>query len=218
MGKTAGSLLSAYRNKSFVPVNHIHGHIFSILLERDVTSLPLPWMILTASGGHNEIYLVDEKAYADMSSTQVGKYRITRIGYSLDDAAGECFDKVSRMLGGPYPGGAWVGQHALLGKEREDIHFKRIFLSSDEYMFSFSGMKSQVHYLLQDLEKRNITLDEQLTNDICYAFQEAVVEVLAKKLIKAAIQYQVKTIGIVGGVSANKRLFEYALDYKEKKI
>lgn len=85
-------------------------------------------------------------------------------------------------------------------------------------MFSFSGMKSQVHYLLQDLEKRNITLDEQLINDICFAFQEAVVEVLAKKLIKAAIQYKAQTIGIVGGVSANKRLLEYATEYKEKKI
>lgn len=204
--KTTAKFLSAYFDKPQIPVYHIYGHIFSILLERSLKDFPFPRIVLTASGGHNDIYLVENT------------FSLTKIGYTLDDAAGECFDKVSRMLGGPYPGGVRISEKANKGKERDDIHFKRIFLSADTYEFSFSGMKSQVHYLLEKRKKENKIRDEQTICDIAYAFQEAIVEVLAKKCIRAAIQYNAKTIGIVGGVSANKRLREYTKQLQEKKI
>ncbi|MFZ2718539.1 MAG: hypothetical protein WAZ12_01970, partial [Candidatus Absconditicoccaceae bacterium] len=130
-------------------------------------------------------------------------------GHTLDDAAGECFDKVSRMLGGPYPGGGWIASKALKGKPNTDFQFKRIFLSADKFEFSFSGMKSQVSFLLKKLEKNKIKITEKIICDIAYEFQEAVVEVLAKKLIKSGIKYKVQTLGIAGGVSCNDRLREY---------
>jgi len=122
------------------------------------------------------------------------------------------------MLGGPYPGGARIGQKALQGKPNELVHFSRIFLDHESYQFSFSGMKSQVHFLLAQLQEKKIPLDEQLIADIAYEFQEAVVEVLGKKLIQAAHSFNAKTIGIAGGVSANDRLFQYTAEHAMKRF
>ena len=220
VGKTTANFLATLYNKPILPVYHIYGHIFSILLERSTNDFPFPRVILTASGGHNDIYLVQEAN--NTTPTQEPKETIwnvtlTKLGSTLDDAAGECFDKVSRMLGGPYPGWARIGERAAQWKPREDIQFKRIFLSKEEYNFSFSGMKSQVHYLLESRKKQNKELSEQDICDIAYEFQEAVIEVLAKKTIRAAIEYEAKTIGIVWWVSANTRLREYANEYKDDK-
>lgn len=121
------------------------------------------------------------------------------------------------MLGGPYPGGLRISQKAELGKPNPLVQFKRIFLAHEKYEFSFSGMKSQVSFLLEKLKKEEIQLDEQLICDIAYEFQEAVVEVLSKKLIQASQHFQAKTIALAGGVSANHKLKSAIADLIEKK-
>lgn len=212
VGKTAANFLSTRLDKPVLPINHIHGHIFSILVERNISDLRLPYVVLSVSGGHNDIYLVDEVA-----DPIVWTYSIAKLWTTRDDAAGECFDKVSRMLGGPYPGGVWISEKAHKGNPDSGIMFKRIFLEADKYDFSFSGMKSQVHYFLETMKKNNQELDEQIICDIAYAFQEAMVEVLANKLIKAAQHYGAQTIGVVWWVSANKRLWDYIQEHAEHK-
>lgn len=98
-------MLGAHYSKKVIGVNHIYGHIFSLLLERNVDQLPFPWVVLTASGGHNEIYLISQKIQIQDTDTvsvngiSINKLEITKLGQTLDDAAGECFDKVARMLG-----------------------------------------------------------------------------------------------------------------------
>jgi N6-L-threonylcarbamoyladenine synthase len=267
VGKALASFLAAHFDKPLVEVNHVYGHLFSLLLERNVNDIQFPLVVLTASGWHNDLYFVDSlKLKAEsikkglwalptgqagsslqlsaspledipqMESHTFGGYTIIRIWKTLDDAAGECFDKVARMLGGPYPGGARIAERAsrswkvegLKGwKVGDIIPFKRIFLSKDNYEFSFSWMKSQVSFLLKQLEKNwtierlndgKIKIPEELICDIAYEFQEAVVEVLVKKLVRAWIQYEAKTIGVAWGVSCNDRLREYLNEYWKLKI
>jgi N6-L-threonylcarbamoyladenine synthase len=113
------------------------------------------------------------------------------------------------MLGGPYPGGQRIWEKALQGKPNSDVEFKRIFLSKDAFEFSFSWMKSQVSSFLKQLEKKWTPLTEELICDIAYEFQEAVVEVMVKKLVRAWIAFDAKTLWLAGGVSCNDRLWEY---------
>ena len=215
VGRTAAHLLAEYYHKPLVEVNHIHGHIFSILLERKVEDLELPLVILTASWGHNDLYVVNKEQKDDLKNLDTEKvwpFYVTKIGYTLDDAAWEAFDKVSKMLGGPYPWWPWISAQALKWKPNENFQFKRIFLPLKDdqiFEFSFSGMKSQVLQLLSHYEKEWKKLTEQDICDIAYEFQEATVETLWKRLIKAAKMYGAKTIAIAWWVSANKRLAEY---------
>lgn len=221
VGRTAAHLLSEYYHKPLVEVNHIHGHIFSILLERKVEDLELPLVILTASWGHNDLYVVykEQKEYLkNLDTEKVWPFFVTKIGYTLDDAAWEAFDKVSKMLGGPYPWWPWISAQALKWKPNENFQFKRIFLPLKDnqiFEFSFSWMKSQVLQLLSHCEKEWKKLTEQDICDIAYEFQEATVETLWKRLIKAAKMYGAKTIAIAWWVSANKRLAEY-VEYEAK--
>jgi N6-L-threonylcarbamoyladenine synthase len=168
-------------------------------------------VVLTASGWHNDIYLIEK-------ISENYKLEIKKLGQTLDDAAGECFDKVARMLGGPYPWGVRISEKALQGKPNDLVKFKRIFLAKEEYNFSFSGMKSQVWFLLEDLKNKEIQIDEQVICDIAYEFQEAMVEALAKKLLQAGLEYNTQTIGISWWVSANDRLREYLNELKDKKL
>jgi N6-L-threonylcarbamoyladenine synthase len=224
VGKAVAATLWAYFEKPVVAVNHIYGHIFSLLLERNREEIAFPLVVLTASGGHNDIYVVTSPS------------QIERVGWTLDDAAGECFDKVARMLGGPYPGGQWISEKAnkstpspsFVKEGNIILPFKRIFLSKESFEFSFSWMKSQVSGLLKEFEKKcqipptplcpalldqdqggHYLLPEELVCEIAYEFQEAVVEVLVKKLIRAWIKYGAKTLWIAWGVSCNERLWEY---------
>lgn len=206
--KAVANMLWEHFKKKVIEVNHIHWHIFSLLLERKLRDIKFPMMVLTASWWHNDLYVVSKVPTIKGEKGQL-KFEINRIWNTLDDAAWECFDKVSRMLWWPYPWWIWIDKKALEWKPNSDFQFKRIFLSSDKFEFSFSGMKSQVSFLLKKLEEKWIQLTEQSTCDIAYEFQEAVVEVLAKKLIKSWIAYQVKTIGIAWWVSCSERLREY---------
>ena len=215
VGRTAAYLLSEYYNKPLVEINHIHWHIFSILLDRKIEDLELPLVILTASWWHNDLYVVTKELSDSLEWLEMEKvwpFYVTKIGYTLDDAAWEAFDKVSKMLGGPYPWGPWISEKALQWNPNEKFEFKRIFLplkGDRVFEFSFSGMKSQVLQLLSHCEKEWKTLNEQDICDIAYEFQEATVETLWKRLIKAARMYWANTVAIAWWVSANKRLAEY---------
>ena len=221
--KTVGYELWAFYNKEVIPIHHILGHMFSILLERKLEDLAFPLVILTASWGHNDIYVVEEENNRVNSFPEeyprfnFAGFTVTKVWHTLDDAAWECFDKVSRMLWGPYPWGVWISQKAAQWKKNPNVNFKRIFLSHDKFEFSFSWMKSQVTFLLEKLKKENIQIDEQMTCDIAYDFQEAVVEVMAKKLLHAWEVYWAKTLWLAWGVSANNRLCEYIQELLEKK-
>lgn len=226
VGITTGHMLGKMRKKPVVEVNHIMGHVFSILPDRHLEILKTPYICMTVSGGHNDIYLVEEwsvdwKQWEEYTITRhkrnhiaiwesiwVGGYKVKKIGQTLDDAAGEAFDKVARMLGGPNPGGPWIDELAKKGKADDRVHLSATFLSADEFNFSFSWLKSQVHYLLQKFKDQWIELDDQLKANIAFVFQEEIAHVLAKKLIQAAEYHQAKTIWLAGGVSANNRVRE----------
>lgn len=203
-------------NKEVVEVNHINWHIFSLLLDREIREIKLPVSILTASWWHNEIYILTW-SWEFLYNWTFFDFSLEKIWRSIDDAAWECFDKVSRMLGWPYPGGAWISQNATRSRWNLAYQFNRIFLKSDEFDFSFSWMKSKVHYLLEKLKKENHILTEQDIYDISYEFQEAVVEVLWKKLLKSTLKYNTKTVWITGWVSCNDRLYDYILELRDNK-
>jgi N6-L-threonylcarbamoyladenine synthase len=224
VGKTVAHMLWHQYSKPVIWVHHIYGHIFSLLLERNVTDLQFPRVILTASGGHNEIYYVrpvgEILSLNDRSHVKLSDLTITKLWKTLDDASGECFDKVARMLGGPYPGGQRISEQALLGKPNSDFRFKRILLADNEnsFDFSFSGMKAHAYTLLQRLERQWIAVQWQILYDIAYEFQEAVIDTLSIKLQQAAATYKAKTIWIVWWVSANDRLFEQANSIMDNKV
>lgn len=229
--KASANLLSEFYNKPVKEINHVDWHIFSLFLERNTDEVKFPLVVLTASGWHNDLYLVeDQKTLVPPEKVeclpqanegvcrQVWQYKISKLWTTLDDAAWECFDKVSKMLGGPYPGWPRISQKALLWKATPELQFPRIFLSSKEFNFSFSGMKSHIHYFLAELEKKWTKLDEEMINNIAFEFQEAVVEVLGKKLIKAWLEFWAQTLWITWWVSANDRLFEYTTNLLNEKI
>lgn len=236
VGKAVASLLSSYFAKPLVHVNHIYGHLFSLLLERKSKDIQFPLVVLTASGGHNDIYVVNNWEIEKLKNWEIddksferksfGWYHIAKVGYTLDDAAGECFDKVARMLGGPYPGWQRISEKASQWKPNSEVEFKRIFLSKDAFEFSFSWMKSQVSFLLKQfvenwelrVEDWKLNIPEQLICDIAYEFQEAVVEVMIKKLVRAGISFDAKTLWLAGGVSCNDRLREYLQSYTQEKM
>lgn len=172
----------------YVGVNHLEGHIHSVFLEPNPP--PYPFVALLVSGGHTSLYYVSSP----------NTYQ--RLGQTLDDAAGEAFDKVSKMLGLGYPGGSIIGKLAASGNP-EKIAFPRIYLDKSGFNFSFSGLKTAVNRYIQTHPdyKHEIA-------DIAAGFQEAVVEVLSYKLIHAAYEKNVRHVAIVGGVAANRRLRE----------
>jgi N6-L-threonylcarbamoyladenine synthase len=173
----------------WVGVNHLEGHILSVFLENDPPDFP--FCALLASGGHTAIYYVT--AFTE----------IERMGQTRDDAAGEAYDKVAKVLGLGYPGGKVIDDLAHQGDPTR-IPFKRPFLDRNGFDFSFSGIKSAVHRLVQNDP-------EGMTNqvaDLAAGFQEAVIDVLTYKLMQAARSRNCGHVVVVGGVAANRRLRE----------
>lgn len=175
-----------------IPINHIEGHIYSAFIENK-KDIKFPALILTASGGHNILALM--KGHL--------KYKV--IGQTLDDAAGEAFDKAAKMMNLGYPGGPIISEMAekyiKKSKDLEETNLPRPMLHSLDFNFSFSGLKTALLYQLKKDKnwKKNIPL-------YCYSFQKAAIDVLTAKTIKAAKKYKTKTIVLVGGVSANNEL------------
>lgn len=222
IGLTTAYWLGDFLNKPVIEVNHIYGHIFSILLERDLSKVQLPMAVLTVSGWHNEIYIIkakDNNIY-NWNSLTLQDLEIKKIGETLDDAAGESFDKVARMLGGNYPGWPWIDKQSLLWNHNEEFVFPRIRLDEErKYDFSFSGMKSCAGQIMAKFEKNWTKPSEQDIYDICREFQEAVSDTLVRKIVNAVEEFEIKTIALVWWVSANDRLFEKLIHeyiYNEK--
>jgi len=203
VGVNFAKALSLIWNKPLIPVNHMEGHIFAGMIRKSgakkykVPNIKFPAITLLISGGHTEIVLMKDFL----------KYKI--IGQTRDDASGEAFDKVARMLSLPYPGGPEVSRLAEKYKSENktlDIKLPRPMIDSKDFDFSFSGLKTSVLYLLQKLEREKIEVDQKIKEEICYEFEEAVTEVLVKKTIKATEKYKGKAVILGGGVSANKRI------------
>ncbi len=190
VGTEAARALCWAKNIPLVSVNHISGHIHAAEIEAEKISYPA--LALIASGGHTELMLINE----------LGDQKL--LGATLDDAAGECFDKVAKLLGLPYPGGPQVSRLAETGNTRA-IDFPRPMLRSDDYSFSFSGLKTAALYWLRDNEITS-------TNDFCASFEQAIIDVLVGKTIKAAKEFKPQTIILCGGVAANKKLRQVLTD------
>lgn len=189
VGSSFAKGLSLKYNLPIVPVNHIDGHIYSGFLE-DKT-LEFPFISLVVSGGHTSLFLVN--SYVDFET----------IGMTKDDAAGEAFDKISKLMGLGYPGGPVIDKLAKDGNPTK-YDFPRSMINSDDFNFSFSGLKTSVRYFIQ--KNFELPLDEQEKRDIAASVQSAIVDVLLHKTIKAAKKHNVKNIVIGGGVSANSIL------------
>ena len=195
VGLEAGKILALAWGKPFVGVNHLEGHLVSVLggnAGLDVTIFDEPLVALVVSGGHTELVLV--KRY--------GEYQL--LGRTKDDAAGEAFDKVAGMLGLPYPGGPEIAKAALQGTLNK-MTMPRPMMDSHDYNFSFAGLKTHVLYLVKKLKAEKVDL-AKVTPDIALAFEDAITDVLVAKTMAAALAHQVKSMIVSGGVASNARL------------
>jgi len=182
-------------NIPYVGINHLEGHILSIFLEEKPPSLP--FVVLTVSGGHTALYHVEG----------IGHY--TPLGQTLDDAAGEAFDKVAKVLGLGYPGGVVIENLARSGK-KDRIRFPRAYLGSGSLDFSFSGLKTAVALYVkkwQDKGQSDVSMA-----DIAASFQEAVIDILSEKAISAAERTQASSVVVAGGVACNQALRDRVKD------
>jgi N6-L-threonylcarbamoyladenine synthase len=208
VGLSAAKAIAFSLQVPFVPVNHLAGHIESLFLHNG--PLPLPAVVLVVSGGHTSLYLIPEE----------GEYRL--IGRTRDDAAGEAYDKVAKLVGLGYPGGPIIDRLARSGNDRAiDLPRFRIthrdrstapeghrpagFEDALKYRadFSFSGLKTAVS---RYVSQHGRPLDEREIADLCASFQRAVVEALLDRTFEAADWFNARSVGIAGGVSANSRL------------
>lgn len=203
VGLSFGKAMAMGLGVPFVGVNHMEGHVFSNLIEDPKPDFP--FVNLTVSGGHTQLVLVRRP------------FDYTILGETIDDAAGEAFDKVAKMLDLGYPGGPLIDKFAANGNPGA-IDFPRPFMNEDSFDFSFSGLKTSVLYYLRrsGFEKKAEGRDEKFIADVCASFQASVVDVLVRKLISAAVKYSVKNIAIAGGVSANSALRRQATEAASK--
>lgn len=188
VGINAAKTLSLIYNKPFIPVNHLKAHVCANYIDTD---LKPPFLCLLVSGGHTQLIKVSD----------YGKEEI--IGETMDDSVGEAYDKVARLMGLPYPGGIEVDKIAKSGtgdKYRFKLPKAR---TTGEFDFSFSGLKTAMLRLIQDLEKEG---GELPINDLCASFQETVSSTLFEKALAAAKTYNIKQIALAGGVAANSEI------------
>lgn len=187
VGAETAKTLSYFLKIPLIRINHLEGHIYANFLNKKIkeTKNIFPALCLIISGGHTELILMQDHL----------RYKL--IGQTKDDAVGECFDKVGKILGLSYPGGPEVAKLAAKGNCQAFV-FPRPMLESQDFNFSFSGLKTAVLYHIQK-NSSNIP-------DVCASFQQAALDVLINKTLRAAQKYRVKTILTGGGVAANKEL------------
>lgn len=186
VGINAAKAFSFAHDLPLIPVHHIAGHIYANQLEEELT---FPLMALIVSGGHTElIYMKDHLSFEV-------------IGETRDDAVGEAYDKVARVIGLPYPGGPHIDRLSKKGKDT--FNFPRAYLEAGSYDFSFSGLKSAVINSLHNHKLKGLEVNEK---DVAASFQHSVVDVLTNKTMQAVEEYEVKELIIAGGVAANSGL------------
>ena len=187
VGLQAAKAISIAYNIPILGVNHMAGHIYA---NKYVSEFNFPLLTLVVSGGHTQLYLMNNH------------YDFKCLGETRDDAVGEVYDKVSRVLGLGYPGGPVIDKLAHVGENKYELPYPKI---SDKYAFSFSGLKTAVLNLVNGLKMKN---EEFKNEDIACSFQKKVIEILTDKVLLALEEYPVKQVLVAGGVSANKELRE----------
>lgn len=198
VGVNAAKAFALMYNKPIIGIHHLAGHIYANAIESE---MKFPLVALLVSGGNTELIIMKDH------------FDFEIVGETLDDAVGEAYDKVARVLGLPYPGGPHVDRLAHEGKDT--YHLPRVYMGEDSYNFSFSGLKSAVINLVHNMHQRG---EEVNINDMCASFQASVVEVLVNKTIKLAKEKNIKNIIVAGGVSANKGLKEEFMKHTEFNI
>lgn len=189
VGHTFVKGLSMALNIPFVNVDHVDAHVLVHFIDGDIP--PLPFLCLLVSGGHTQIVLVQEN------------YEMQILGKTIDDAAGEAFDKAGKMMGLPYPSGPIIDQLASQGNPGA---FSFNIPNVGDLNFSFSGLKTSILYFLQKEVKKNADFINSNKNDLCASIQYTIVSYLVSQLERAIIETGVKNIGIAGGVAANSAL------------
>ncbi len=191
-------------NKPIVDVNHLHAHVLSHFIKKEESDeVPeFPFICLLISGGNSQIILV--KDYNDM----------TILGQTIDDAAGEAFDKCAKVMGLPYPGGPHIDRLAQTGDAKR---FKFSKPNIPGYDYSFSGLKTSFLYTLRDAKKENPNFVEENINDLAASLQKTIIDILIKKLDQAVKDYPVKHVAIGGGVSANSGVRNAIKEFCEKR-
>lgn len=199
IGVNVAKTISFFYDKPLIKVDHVEAHLFSPFIEHDVE---FPFIGLVVSGGHTNLFIVKDF------------YNIELVGYTVDDAVGEAFDKVAKMLGLGYPGGPIIDK---LSKQGNKNAFKfplgAVEKEYDKYNFSYSGLKTSVLYTIRKIEN----LTPQTINDICASFQKSAIEVLYLKAKRLSKETGIKNIVVAGGVSANSYLREIFLSDKDIK-
>lgn len=179
-------------DKPLIEVNHMQGHVLAHFIDGQYDTKPqFPFICLTVSGGHTQIVLIEDY------------FKMKVIGQTIDDAAGEAFDKAAKLLSLPYPGGPLVDKYAKDGNHKK---FKFPIPNVGEYDFSFSGLKTSLLYFLKRNIEANPQFIEENLNDICASYQHTIVKSLFKKLTRACKENGIKSVAIAGGVSANSLL------------
>ena len=192
VGVNAAKTFAMMYNKPLIAVHHLVGHIYANAIEHD---MQFPAIALLVSGGNTELIYMEDH------------FKFEIIGETLDDAVGEAYDKVARVVGLTYPGGPKVDKLAHEGSDTYNL--PRVYLEDGSYNFSFSGLKSAVINLHHNAMQRN---EEINVANLCKSFQDSVTEVLVRKTIRLAKEKDVKNIIVAGGVSANKGLKERFMD------
>lgn len=192
VGVETAKALSFTWNKPLIPTNHLYGHIYAnFIQDSNLESIEFPAIGLIVSGGHTDLVLIKKHK------------ELKWLGGTRDDAAGEAMDKIGRLLDLPYPGGPHIEKLAQKGNH-ERFKFPSPLIGSPDYDFSFSGLKTAVFREVQKLEK----IDDQTKADICASVQQAILDVIVKKTIKAVKENNAKSILLGGGVAANSKLRE----------
>lgn len=192
VGSSFAKAFALALNKPLIPVHHMKAHILAHFIDDENKQKPsFPFLCLTVSGGHTQIVKVESAS------------KMTVIGKTIDDAAGEAFDKSAKMLGLPYPGGPLIDKYAEFG---DATKFKFSKPRIEGLDFSFSGLKTSILYAIRDQVKLNPDFIEENRYDLCASIQQTIVQILVDKIEKAVKETGIKQVAIAGGVSANSGL------------
>lgn len=207
VGVVTAKSLALTLSKPFIGVNHLEGHIWAPFLKDEsyqiAEGFKAPFIALTVSGGHTSLYLVEA----------FGEY--TLLGQTVDDAAGEAFDKFAKLVGLGYPGGVLVDQMAKVGRT-DAYDFPRAFAKEETFQFSFSGLKTAAQRVVEKMSEDEL---HRALPDLCASYQEAIVDSLMSRASRSVLRTGLKRLVVTGGVSANSRLrFKAETWAKENKV